>query len=58
MDLLGVQSVLLRKKSKSTPGITAENLLQSKFSAETPNEKWATDVIEFKITGTKVVLKC
>ena len=24
MDLLGVQSVILRKKSKSTPGITAK----------------------------------
>lgn len=56
MDLLGVKSVIRRKKSKyrkTNPEITAENLLKRDFSANEPNEKWATDVTEFKIIGMK-----
>ena len=34
---------------------TAENLLAREFHAEKPNEKWVTDVTEFKYyTGTEV----
>ena len=32
----------------STPQFIAENLLQRDFTATAPNEKWLTDVTEFK----------
>ncbi len=32
------------------------NLLQRKFAAKRPNEKWATDVTEFNISGRKLYL--
>lgn len=56
MKMLGVKSIIRRKKSKykkSTVQITAENLLARDFYASKPNEKWATDVTEFKIVGSK-----
>ena len=56
MKMLGIKSVIRRKKSKyikSTAEITAENLLARDFYATKPNEKWATDVTEFKIVGSK-----
>jgi len=54
-------SAVIRKKRKnyvkSTPQITAENILNRDFSAATLNEKWLTDVTEFKLTnGTKAYL--
>ncbi|SDP20669.1 Transposase InsO and inactivated derivatives [Paenibacillus sp. yr247] len=51
MGLKGIQSVIRRKRKKyapSSPQHIAENLLNRKFHAETPNEKWLTDVTEFK----------
>ena len=33
----------------STPEITAENKLKREFTAGKPNEKWVTDVTEFKV---------
>lgn len=56
MQMLGIKSVIRRKKSKykkSTAQITAENLLARDFYATKPNEKWATDVTEFKVVGSK-----
>lgn len=56
MKMLGIKSIIRRKKSKyikSTAEITAENLLSRDFYASKPNEKWATDVTEFKIIGSK-----
>lgn len=56
MDLLGIKSVIRRKKSKyikSTAEVTTENILKRDFNANKPNEKWATDVTEFKIIGMK-----
>ena len=35
-------------KSARDPQYTAENVLDRKFHAEVPNEKWLTDVTEFK----------
>ena len=63
MKMLGIKSVIRRKKNKykkSTAQITAENLLARNFYASKPNEKWATDVTEFKIVGskTKTIFKC
>lgn len=60
MRLLGLQSVIRRKKKnyiQSTPQITAENLLNRNFTAEMPNQKWLTDVTEFKYgQGNKAYL--
>lgn len=56
MRLMGVSSVIRRKRKgyiKSTPQITAENVLNRKFETEAPNTKWLTDVTEFKVIGTK-----
>ncbi|WP_371877746.1 IS3 family transposase [Paenibacillus plantiphilus] len=51
MKIKGIQSVIRRKKKKyerSTPQQVAENVLNREFQAEAPNEKWLTDVTEFK----------
>ena len=55
MKKLNIRSVICKKKKKyisSTPEAVAENKLQRNFNAEKPNEKWATDVTEFKIPRT------
>jgi len=51
MKLKGIQSVIRRKKkryARSTPQQVAENILNRNFHVEAPNEKWLTDVTEFK----------
>jgi putative transposase len=51
MRIKGIQSVIRRKRKKyasSTPQQVAENLLNREFQAQAPNEKWLTDVTEFK----------
>lgn len=56
MKKLGIHSVIRPKKKKytsSTPEATAENVLQRDFYASRPNQKWATDVTEFKVPGEK-----
>jgi transposase InsO family protein len=56
MKKLGIHSVIRRKKKKytsSTPETVAENKLSRNFYATAPNEKWATDVTEFKVPGEK-----
>ena len=69
MQILHLKSVCRRAKNnyiKSTPEVTAENILNRDFTADAPNEKWLTDVTEFKyyvgvevkkIKQTKEVLK-
>ena len=58
MRVLGLKSVIRRKRPdyvKSTPEITAENVLKRDFKATVPFEKWLTDVTEFKYyVGTEV----
>ena len=60
MKSLNLKSVIRKKRKnyvKSTPQITAENILNRDFSAATTNEKWLTDLTEFKLTnGTKAYL--
>lgn len=61
MKKMGIHSVIRKKKKKykpSSPETTAENTLKRDFNAVRPNEKWATDVTEFKIpeTGKKLYL--
>lgn len=54
MKKLGIHSVIRRKKKKyisSTPDTVAENKLGRDSYATTPNEKWVTDVTEFKVSG-------
>lgn len=51
MRFLRLQSVIRRKRRRflrATPEVTAENLLNREFTAEKPNQKWLTDVTEFK----------
>ena len=54
MKKLGIHSVIRKKKKKYScrkPNGTAENILQRDFYATAPNQKWATDVTEFKVPG-------
>lgn len=54
MKKLGIHSVIRKKKKKyasSTLETMAENKLNRDFYAAAPNEKWVTDVTEFKIPG-------
>lgn len=56
----GIQSSIKWKRKSCTragknPAHTAENLLDRQFHADRPNEKWLTDVTEFKYyTGVEV----
>lgn len=56
MKLAGIKSVIRRKKKnyvRSTPQQVAENLLNREFNAEKSNQKWLTDVTEFKYGDAK-----
>lgn len=56
MKLIGIKSVIRRKKKNykcSNPAHIADNLLNHEFTAEKPNEKWVTDVTEFKYGASK-----
>ena len=51
MKVINIHSVIRRKRKKyqsSAPETTAENILDRNFYAKAPNEKWVTDVTEFK----------
>lgn len=51
MQAIDIHSVIRKqpkKYRKSTPERTAENILKRDFNASRPNEKWVTDVTEFK----------
>ncbi|EIW16644.1 IS3 family transposase [Pelosinus fermentans] len=60
MKLVGMQSVIRRKEKsyvKSTSQQVAENLLNRNFFAKESNEKWLTNVTEFKYgNGQKAYL--
>jgi transposase InsO family protein len=59
MQLLKLKSVIRVKKYKSykgEQGTIAPNLLNRVFSAKQPNQKWATDVTEFNVSGKKLYL--
>ena len=59
-SLVGLKAIIRRKRpqyQRSTPEITAENILNRNFTAENLNEKWLTDVTEFKYgNGEKLYL--
>lgn len=55
MNLLGIKALIRAKRKKykgSTSKAIAENVLHREFLATKPNEKWATDVTEFKIPAS------
>lgn len=59
MGVLKLKSVIRIKKYKSykgEQGKLAPNVLNRVFKAEQPNEKWATDVTEFNVSGKKLYL--
>jgi len=59
MKEIGLQSVVRMKKYRSykgTVGKIAPNVLDRNFLAEKPNEKWVTDITEFKLFGEKMYL--
>ena len=49
--LVGLLAVIRRKRpayQRSTPEVTAENILDRDFTAQSTNEKWCSDVTEMK----------
>lgn len=57
MKALGLKSAQRQKKYasyKGGVGETAPNLLNREFEASKPNEKWVTDVTEFKVGDEKL----
>jgi putative transposase len=59
MQMLKLKSLIRVKKYKSykgEQGKIAPNVLNRGFKAEQPNQKWATDVTEFNVSGKKLYL--
>jgi putative transposase len=59
MAQLGLKSLVRVKKYrayKGEVGKAAPNLLKREFEAPQPNQKWVTDVTEFKVGGQKLYL--
>ena len=59
MKELGLVCRVRMKKYRSYKGEVgkvAENLLDRNFQAEKPNQKWTTDVTEFRLFGQKLYL--
>lgn len=59
MKELGLKCIVRMKKYKSYKGSVgkiAPNILDRNFTAEAPNEKWVTDITEFKLFGEKLYL--
>jgi putative transposase len=59
MKSLGLKSVIRVKRYKSYKGQlgkVAPNLLNRAFKASRPNQKWATDITEFNVSGKKIYL--
>lgn len=57
MKELGLKSLVRMKKYRSYKGKigkVAPNILERNFTAEKPNEKWVTDITEFKLFGEKL----
>lgn len=56
MKFVNIKSVIRKKRKsyiQSTPQITTENKLNREFYRKGPNEKWLTDINEFKLLNGK-----
>ena len=60
MKALGLKSIVRPKRRynsyKGTLGKIAKNLLKRDFKADKPNQKWVTNVTEFKVNNEKLYL--
>lgn len=63
MQQLGIQAIIRRKRVYRTSyeaavseGRVAENLLDRHFFAQKPNQKWVTDVTQFRVLNEKIYL--
>jgi transposase InsO family protein len=59
MKSMALKSVIRIKKYKSykgEQGKIAPNILERNFRATQPNQKWATDITEFNVSGKKLYL--
>jgi len=58
MQAMGLKSLVRPKKYRSYRGpmATVPDVLQRRFHAERPNQKWVTDVTEFNVQGQKLYL--
>lgn len=59
MGELGLKSLVRVKRYQSyrgEAGRIAPNILDRRFHAEKPNQKWVTDITEFKVAGEKLYL--
>ncbi|MCM3227724.1 IS3 family transposase [Terribacillus saccharophilus] len=57
MKVLGLKCLVRMKKYRSYKGRVgkvAANILDRKFKAEKPHQKWVTDITEFKLFGQKL----
>src|SRR5699024_10746468 len=54
MGLVGRVRMKKYRSYKGEQGTTAPNLLNREFTAEKPNQKWVTDVTEFRLFGKKL----
>lgn len=56
MKVIGIRARIRRKKTnyiKSKPEQIGQNILNREFKAQWANQKWCTDVTEFKVLGQK-----
>lgn len=59
MGELDLKCMVRPKKYRSYRGLMGEaapNILKRQFAADQPNQKWVTDVTEFKVAGEKLYL--
>ena len=60
MQEMGLRALIrAKKRSRNVPGVSdvhVPNVLQRDFFAKAPNQKWVTDVTEFKVHGQKLYL--
>ncbi|WP_454048207.1 IS3 family transposase [Chryseobacterium sp. Marseille-Q8038] len=59
MKNLGLKSLIRMKKYRSyrgEQGKIAPNILKRNFKTDHPNQKWATDITEFNVSGNKLYL--
>ena len=60
MQKMGLRALIPAKKRSwhvsGTSDAPVPNVLQRDFCATAPNQKWATDVTEFNVSGQKLYL--